>query len=60
MFRSSSEQDSSNTEKKQDKINKQKNSDNVLGGLRQVQEDVAKLNASIEGMKGDINNNRPK
>ncbi len=55
MFRSSSEEDAQDAEKNEDMTNKQKDSNNVLDGLKRVQEDIAKLNASIVGMKDAFN-----
>jgi hypothetical protein len=55
LFRSSSEQGPHNLEDKEESINKQKDSNNVLDNLKQVQEDVTRLNVSMEEMKGEFN-----
>jgi hypothetical protein len=55
LFRLSSGPGAHNIEDKEESINKQKDSNNVLDNLKQVQEDVTRLNVSMEEMKGELN-----
>ncbi len=56
FFRSSNGQDSSSAEIEEDIMSNKKDSNDVLESLRQVQEHVTTLNASIGGMKEEWKN----
>lgn len=51
LFRPSSEPDSDGGEKKKDGDDDPAGSDNTLDNLKQVQDQVVKLNSTIKGMK---------
>jgi len=56
FFRSSNGQDSSSAEIEEDIMSNKKDSNNVLESLRQVQEHVTALKASIGGMNEEWKN----
>jgi hypothetical protein len=54
-FRSTYGSDSNDKEKKNKETTKNEtDANNTIGGLKQIQDDVMKMNAMIEEMKGDL------